>query len=57
MASIRDVEAAEAKLNRAKDALLSYVEQWKELDQADYKRLVARVKKAEAEFMNLVSGL
>jgi hypothetical protein len=54
---IEEVEAAEARMNSAREALLSYVEQREALDGEQYRRLVARVKKAEAEFMNVVSGL
>lgn len=51
-----DVEAAEAKMNIAKDALLNYVESRTALDRDRYRRLVARVKKAEAEFMKAISA-
>lgn len=52
-----EVEAAELRMNDARDTLLTYVEQQKELDREHYRRLVARVKRAEAEFLRAVSGL
>ncbi len=51
MANIDEVEAAEARMNAAKDELLCYVEGRKTLDPDEYRRLVARVKRAEAEFL------
>ena len=57
MSSIEEVEAAEAKMNNAKDALLNYVESRKTLDRDRYGRLVAQVKKAEAKFLKAISEL
>ena len=57
MSEIEDVEAAEARMNRAKQALLSYVEQKKSLDRDHYHRLAARVKKAEADFRRIVAEI
>ena len=51
------VEAAEEKMNNAREALLNYVESRKALDRDHYRRLVAQVKKAEAEFMKATSDL
>ena len=51
------VEAAEGKMNNAREALLNYVESRKALDRDHYRRLVAQVKKAEAEFMKATSDL
>lgn len=51
------VDAAEAKMNNAREALLNYVESRKALDRDHYRRLVAQVKKAEAEFMKAISAL
>ena len=51
------IEAAEAKMNNAKEALLNYIESRKILDRDHYRRLVARVKKAETEFMKAISDL
>lgn len=56
MTDIEELEAAEARMSSAREALLSYVERREALDGEQYRRLVARVKKAEAEFMNVVSG-
>jgi hypothetical protein len=56
MNNLEAMEAAEARMNSAREALLHYVEQRKELDGAQYRRLVARVKRAEAEFMSIVSS-
>jgi hypothetical protein len=53
---IEELEAVEARMSSAREALLSYVERREALDGEQYRRLVARVKKAEAEFMNVVSG-
>jgi hypothetical protein len=52
---IEELEAAEARMNSAREALLSYVEQPEALDGEQYRRLVARVKKAEAAFMSVVA--
>jgi len=57
MSSLEGVEAAEAKMNNAKDALLNYVESRKAIDRDHYRRLVAQVKKAEAEFWKAISKL
>ena len=57
MRSIEEVEAAEAKMNIARDALLSYVESRTALDRDHYGRLVAQVKKAEAQFLKAISKL
>lgn len=51
------VEAAEVKMNNAREALLNYVESRNTLDRDRYRRLVAQVKKAEAEFMKAISAL
>ena len=51
MSSMDEVTAAEARMNAAKDELLDYVENRKALDSAEYRRLVAKVKRAEAEFL------
>jgi len=56
MSDVGQVEAAEARMNAAREALLSYVEQREGLDPGQYRRLVARVKRAEADFMKAVSG-
>jgi len=50
------VEAAEARMNAAREELLSYVEGRRPLDRDRYQRLVQKVKKTEAEFMRVVAG-
>ncbi|HEY6968422.1 MAG TPA: hypothetical protein VJA94_04395 [Candidatus Angelobacter sp.] len=57
MSRTEQVEAAEVKMNNARDALLCYVESGNTLHQDSYRRLVAQVKKAEAEFLKAVSEL
>lgn len=57
MSTTQNVEAAEAKMNAAKDALLKYVESGDSLEHDHYSRLVARVKRAEAEFLKALSEL
>jgi hypothetical protein len=49
-------EAAEARMNAAREELLTYVEGRRPLDRDKYGRLVQKVKHAEAEFMRAVSG-
>jgi hypothetical protein len=55
MPTLTELEATEAKMNSAKEALLRYVEAGTSLDRDRYRQLVARVKKAEAEFMEAVT--
>jgi len=57
MSSMEQVEAAEAKMNNAREALLNCVESRKTLDRDRYGRLVAQVKKAEAQFLKAISKL
>ncbi len=57
MSSTEEVAAAEAKVNSAKNALFNYVEGRNTIDRDRYRRLVERVKKAEAEFLRAVSKL
>ncbi len=57
MSDLEDVARAEARMNAAKDALLDYVQQRKRLEGKQYRRLVARVKKTQAEFLGAVSQL
>jgi CHASE2 domain-containing sensor protein len=54
---MEDVEAAEAKMNEAKDALLKYIEARESIDRDRHARLVARLKKAQAEFLKVLSQL
>ncbi len=44
-------------MNAAKDGLLKYVETPKTLDRDQHRRLVAELKRAEAEFMRATSLL
>jgi len=57
VSTVEEVEAAEAKMNAAKDALLQYVERQDAIDRDHHRRLVARVKKAQAEFLQAISKL
>ena len=57
MSNAEDVERAEARMNAAKEALLSYIERHKPIERTDHRRLVARLKKVEQDFMNAVSEL
>ena len=57
MSNMEEVEAAEAKMNAAKDALLSYIEGRKSLDRDHHRRLVAQLKKAQAAFLKAISEL
>lgn len=57
MSNLEELERAEAQMNAAKEKLLSYIERKTPLDRDDYRLLVARVKKAEQDFMKAVSEL
>ena len=57
MSEMEQVEAAEAKMNAAKDALLKYIEKREALDRNECRRLVASFKKAQAEFLKAISEL
>lgn len=57
MMSRHEIAAAEARMNAAKDELLSYVEQRKALDSSEYRRLITNVKRTEAEFLRAISTL
>ena len=48
---IEDIERAEAKMNSARERLLSYLENRGKIHGDEYRRLATRVKKAEADFM------
>jgi hypothetical protein len=54
---MEEVESAEAKMNEAKNTLLKYVEQRESIDRDRHTRLVARLKKAQAEFLKALSEL
>ena len=57
MSTMEEVEAAEAKMNAAKDALLKYIEGRQAIDRDRHQRLVAQLKKAQAEFLKAISEL
>lgn len=48
---IEGIELAEAKMNSARERLLIYLENRGKIHGDEYRRLAARVKKAEADFM------
>jgi hypothetical protein len=50
---MEEIAAAESKLNAAKEALLKYIEAGQLIDRDRHRRLVARLKKAQAEFLKL----
>ena len=52
-----EIGTAEAKMNAAKDELLNYVEGRKAISADEYRRLVTKVKKAEAGFLRASSKL
>ncbi len=57
MSSPEKVESAEAKMNAAKEALLTYIEKAKPIDRDQHRRLLARMRKAEQEFMTAIEEL
>lgn len=57
MSDAEELATAEAKMNDARQALLDYVSQRASLDRDQYRRLVARVKKAQAAFLRASSEL
>jgi hypothetical protein len=54
---MEEVEAAEVKMNAAKDALLNYIERHEAIDRDHHRRLASRLKKAEADFLKAISEL
>jgi len=52
-----EVEAAESKMNAAKEALLNYIEGREAIDRDRHRRLVAQLKKAQADFLKAISEL
>jgi len=54
---LEEVEATEAKMNAARDALLNYIEGRVSIDRDQHRRLVARLKKAQADFLKAISEL
>ena len=57
MTTAENIETAEAKMNKAQDALLNYVERKEAIDGARYQQLVARLKRPEADFLKALSQL
>jgi hypothetical protein len=45
-----EIEAAEVKMNAAKDVLLSYIETHAAIERERYRRLASRLKKAKQIF-------
>jgi len=54
---MQEVEVAEAKMNEAKDALLRYIETRESIDRDHHARLLARLKKAQEDFLEVLSRL
>jgi len=57
VSNIEEVEAAEAKMNAAKDALLNYIGAREAIDRDRHRRLVAQLKEAQADFLKAISEL
>ena len=57
MSNMDEVEAAEARMNAAQEALLKYIEKRELIDRDSHRRLVARLKKTQAEFLKAISEL
>ena len=57
MSDAEEVQAAEGKMIAAKDALLSYIEERKEIDRDRHHRLVRQLKNAQANFLKAISEL
>jgi len=54
---MEEVAAAEAKMESAKNELLRYVESARTIDRDRHQQLVARLKRAQAEFLKAISEL
>jgi hypothetical protein len=54
---MEELEAAETKMNAAKDRLLRYVAARAAIDRDRHHQLVARLKKAEADFLKAIAEL
>jgi hypothetical protein len=52
-----EVVAAEAKMNAAKDALLNYIEGREVIDRERHRRLLAKLQKAQSDFLKASSEL
>ncbi len=57
MSSMEEVTAAEERVNAAKEALLTYVERREAIDREQHQRLMAKVKRAEAELLRAIAEL
>jgi hypothetical protein len=57
VSNMEEVEVAEAKMNAAKDALLNYIEGRKAIDRERHRRLLAKLEKAQADFLKAISEL
>ncbi len=57
MSNMKEVEAGEAKMRAAKNALLRYIEERQAIDRDRHQRLVAQLKKAQAEFLRVILEL
>lgn len=57
MSTVEEVEAAEARMNATKDILLQYIERQGTIDRNHHQRLVAQLKRAQAEFLKAISEL
>jgi hypothetical protein len=57
MSDIEEVERAEARMIEAKNALLGDVERRESIDRDNHARLIAKWKKAEANFLSILSQL
>ena len=57
MSNPEEVEAAEAKMNAAKDALLNYIEGREVIDRERHRRLLAKLQKAQSDFLKASSEL
>ena len=57
LSNMEEVERAEAKMIAAKNALLSDAERRESIDRTDHARLVLKFKKAEADFLVILSQL
>jgi len=57
VSTIEEVASAEAKMNEAKNALFHYIKRRESIDRDLHARLVARLKKAQAEFLKVLSEL
>lgn len=57
MSNVEEVEAAEAKMNTAQDALLNHIEGRQAIDRDRHRRLVAQLKKGAGGFLESDFGL